>query len=199
MGRRSKKAIGFSNPHQDDPLPKGTKEELDEAYGIAMEYQLRILDYSDKDDIPQEVLDEQRRIMHFSIKGPRRGYSVGYGKHKLVQADVLYILTVTTPSRLLAEKFKVAKKTIEEIRRGESVKWLYEYKLIRRLRTALRGNMRQLFKREYNLKVYGIFKREELLHLITSKRKAIILRQDLFGEIENYEDYYDIKELEVLR
>ena len=199
MGRPRKRAIGYSNPHGSDPLPSGSKEQLDKAFGKSMEYQLRLLDYSDKDEISQEVLDEQRRIMHFSVKGPRRGYSVSYGKHKLVQADVLYILTVTTPSRILAEKFNVAKKTIEEIRRGASVKWLYEYKLIRRLRTAVRGNMRQLFKREYNLTVYGIYHEGELMHLVTSKRKAVALRKDLFGSIKDYENNYTIKELEVLR
>lgn len=183
--------------HHLDMPPEGTKEEHEDAIGKVLEHQLRILDYSDLEEFPDEVLAEQRRLVFYGVRGPRRGYYVSYGRAKLWQADVLYILTVTLPAQKLADKYGVTRILIQRIRSGQESQWQYEWRLIRRLKTAIRHNLRQLNKGTRGLTLYAIknTRTKEILHLITSLRKAKEYKNSLYGK--RNKEYY-IEQVEVL-
>ena len=191
--------MGKFRRKKDTLVPEGTEGEMKEAYTESLEYQVRLLDFSDEHGIPEEIIAKQRRFLYYAIKGPRRGYFHAYKKAKLMQADILYIMTVTTPSKELSELFKVSVELINKIRGGKIPDWDHEFRLVRRIRTRIRGNMKQLHKSENSLTIYGIFKEDKLLQLITSKRKAISFRKDAYGRFKNYEEIYEIRELKVER
>lgn len=178
--------------HNLDKPPKGTPEELEWAMSKALEHQVKILDYSDKEEFPDEVLEEQKRLLHYGVRGPRRGYYVSYGRSKLWQADVLYILTVTLPSKYLASKYDVSEALIRNIRGGKLLSWKYEYDLIKRIKTAVRHHIRQI---KIDKILYGIHNKEgRILHLVTSKRKAKVYMDDLY----DWKAGYYVEKVEVL-
>ena len=179
-----------------DKPPKGTKKELEDAMGDALTYMIGVVDYADKTEFPQELIDERKRLDFYGVRGPRRGFSIGYGRSKLWQADVLYILSCTVPSLMLAGKYDVSLKLIQRIRRGEESDWQYEYRLIKRLKTALRGNLKQL--KSYNkgewLPVVYVIKDNhgKPLHYVTSERKAKEYLKDLYDRDDYYIDKEDV-------
>lgn len=189
----------YKSRSREPTRPPGTPEEMQQAYDKALEYQLRLLDFSDEEGVSEEIIAEQKRHLYYAIKGPRRHYFHTHKRSKLVQADILYIMTVTTPSRELSELFNVSIELINKIRGGKLPDWDIEFRLVRRIRTRIRGNLKQLHKKESDLTVYGIFKDDKLLHLITSKRKVKSFREDAYGRFKNYEDIYEIRELKVNR
>lgn len=160
--------------HKD--VPSGTKEELSLAYNQAREFQIKLLHYVDKEDISDEEIQHQRRLFHFVKNGPRKGFFVAYDKAKLVQADVLYILSVKMPKHLLAKQFNVAEGTIQRIRNGESKEWIDEYNLVKRLRKAAISK----FKKN-NLGTHVTLlsngKTKEIIASFSSKKKAVEYRE----------------------
>ena len=167
-----------------------------EARLEAEEYQVRILDYADTEEFPEELVAERKRLDFYGVRGPRRGFSVGDDKSKLWQADVLYILTCTVPSAMLAKKYNVCLKLVQKIRRGEVPCWQYEYRLIRRIRTALQGKRKQLRWTDNGVVVYVIKnKKGEIKHHITSERKAIEYLESLYVNWKKLGYYIEKKEV----
>lgn len=186
-----------THKYTNDKQPKGTPEEINQAIGKALEYQLKVLDYSDKDELPVEVVEQERRYLHYACRGPRRGVFRAYGNSKLFQADVLYILTNKKSAQDMADLFKVSKDLVLAIKAGRKLEWEHEFRLVRRIRASVRANIRMLYKAECSLTVWGIFTNEgELKQLITSERKAKKFMEDAYG---NRKNNYFAKRLEVAR
>lgn len=178
--------------------PKGTKEEMDLAYNRAREFTLKILDYTEKENLPDDVLEEQKRLLHFYLNGPRKGYFVAYNSSKLTQAEVLYILTVTTPKNYLAEKFNVSERLIQNIRHGLSPEWHDEYLLVKRLKTSIRGHLKSSGTHKI---VYLVIdgKTNKTLAVLTSERKAKEYRKDILKlKAEEYRTKLKSGELDLL-
>ena len=125
--------------------PEGTQEEMTLAYNQARGYQLVVLNYCDKEELPEEVLAQQRRLFHFAKNGPNANKFIAYGDGKLLQADVLYILSCKVPAAKLAKLFKVGVDTIKDIRQGNRPEWQDEYDLVRRLRKAVISRFKKNF------------------------------------------------------
>lgn len=166
-----KKKRKSSNASAGKKIPKGTEEEMTEAYGHAATYQATIIDYADKDDLPQEVIDYQRRIFHFTKYGPRKGYFKVYPNSKLVSADVLYILSAKIPKKVIAKRFNISEETIAGIRLGKDNDWLDEYHLVRRLRMAIRGQSKKNWS-EKHITTLSDGATNEVIALFQSIRKA---------------------------
>ena len=167
---------------ENDPLPKGTPEQLKEAQEIVMKHQIDLMDYGDRDEFPDHIREEQKRLLHYALKGPRRGHFAMYQNKKLWQADIFYILTVTTSSKFIAEKYGVALRTIQDIRQGNDADWSFEYRLINRMKTALRSRMKQLHDGTPEPTVWAIKNvKGEVRHLVTSVRKAKEYAEAFYG------------------
>jgi len=152
-------------------IPKGDEDELKEAYEIVSTYQATILDYANKEDMPQEVIDYHRRIFHFAKYGPRKGFFKLYPNSKLVSADVLYILSAKIPRRLMAEKFKVSEETIAGIMKGGDRDWLDEYYLVRRLKKALTGTYKKNWS-DTHITLLTERSTKEVIAIFSSPKKA---------------------------
>lgn len=126
--------------------PEGTIDEMTLAYNQARGYQLVLLDYCDKEELPPEILKHQRRLFHFAKNGPNANKFMAYGSSKLLYADVLYILSCKVPARRLAEVFNVGIDTISDIRRGRAGEWREEYLLVRRLRMSATSRVKKNYK-----------------------------------------------------
>lgn len=137
----------YSPIHRDKP--KGTQEEMTLAYNQARNYQLVLLDYCDKEELPDDVLAHQRRLFHFARNGPNKNKFMAYGSGKLLQADVLYILSCKSPASLLAKKFGVSKDVVSDIKKGKKAEWADEYRLIRRVRSGLLSRFKKNYKDLY--------------------------------------------------
>lgn len=166
-----------SNTASGKKIPEGTEEEMAEAYGHAVTYQATIIDYADKEDLPQEVIDYQRRIFHFAKYGPRKGFFKLYPNSKLVSADVLYILSAKIPKKDIAKRFNISEDTIGGIRCGKDKDWLDEYHLVRRLRKAIRGQRKKNWSKEH-ITTLTDSTTGELIALLSSIRKAKEYRRD---------------------
>jgi len=179
-----------------DKPPKGTEEELIEARLEAEDYQVRILDYADTEEFPEELVAARKRLDFYGVRGPRRGFSIGDDKSKLWQADVLYILTCTVPSAMLAKKYNVNLKLVQRIRRGEVPCWQYEYRLVRRIRKAIRGRYKQVKWKGSNAVVYVIKDHYgDIKHYVTSERKAKEYAESLYGDWKKLGYYIEDKEV----
>jgi len=160
-----------SNTSAGKSIPKGTDEELADAYGHAATYQAVILNYADKDDMPQEVIDYQRRIFHFAKYGPRKGFFKLYPNSKLVSADVLYILTAKIPKKDIAKKFNISEDTVGGIRSGKDNDWLDEYHMVRRIRKAILGQRKKNWS-EKHITTLTDASTNQIIALFQSIRKA---------------------------
>ena len=160
-----------SNASAGKKIPKGSAEEMEEAYGHASTYQATIIDYADKEDFPQEVIDYQRRIFHFAKYGPRKGFFKLYPNSKLVSADVLYILSAKIPKKVIAKRFNISEWTIAGISSGRDNDWLDEYHLVRRIRKALVGKYKKNWKKAHITTITDS-STGELIALLQSIRKA---------------------------
>lgn len=201
-----RKKLGVKKGSKQKPassfIPEGTELEMSIAYNQARGYQARIIDYADKEDLPQEVLDHQRRIFHFTKHGPRKGFFCLHDNVKLFSADVLYILTAKVPKKLLAKKFNVAEGTIQRIRNGERNEWLDEYHLVKRIRTALYGKFKKNFK-EKHITTLSDGKTNKVIAFFSSKRKArdyrrFFVRKPLNKNTEEVEKIEESGELDLL-
>lgn len=152
-------------------VPEGTKEEMNMAYNQSREYQVKLMDYADKDDIPDEVFAQQRRLIHFIKKGPRRGFFVADPRSKITQADVLFILSTKLPSKSLGEKYNVSATVIQNIRQGNDHLWIDEYNLVKRIRVALYGRYKKNWRKEY-ITVLRDSSTGENIAFFSSKKKA---------------------------
>ena len=168
---KSRRKPGGGNSTIGLTIPEGTEEEMTQAYNETLHYQAVLIDYADKEEIPQEVLDHQRRIFHFARHGPRKGFFYQYSKSKLVQADVLYILTAKVPAKILAKKFKVDYTLILDIRKGKKREWIQEYNMIRRLRTAIACKYKKNWSEKHVTLIIDS-QSNEVIALLSSKRKA---------------------------
>lgn len=168
--------------------PEGTLEEKREAFNIVQQYTYKLLDYADKEEaIPKEVIDKERRIFSFARQGPRAGHFTHSQRSKLTSADVLYILTNTSPSYRLGDKFDVDPRKIRQIRSGDRKEWEFEYKLIKRLKAIIRGELMRPNQegpngRIYSLSKLGVNSSYEILYYTTSFRKANALRKSIITE-----------------
>jgi hypothetical protein len=179
--------------------PEGTDDQMKDAYDKAMSYQLRLLDFSDDCEVPEDVIAEHKRYLYYAKHGPRRNFTYAYGDTKIVQAEALYIITVTTPSKELSEKFNISVNNVNRIRGGKAPEWHHEFSLVRRIRTRIKGNLKQLHKSENSLSLYGIFRDNKLLELFTSNRKVKQFKEEAYSHIKNYEERYEIRKLQVNR
>lgn len=158
--------------------PEGTEDEMTEAYNQALGYSVVLMDYADKSEvIPDEVLAQQRRIFHFAKNGPTKGYFIANnGESKLTSPDVLYILSVKIPARILAKTFNVEEITVRRIRSGESLQWSDEYRLVRRLRKAVMGKYKKNFLKTHVTLLMDA-STDTVLQLFSSKKKAVEYRE----------------------
>lgn len=168
-----------------DSEPKGTPEELKEAFETVSNYTYKLLSYSDKDEaIPKEVLDKERRIFTFAKQGPRAGYYLLNPRGKLCSADVLYILTSSVPASHLAKSYGLAECKIREIRRGESKDWAWEYAFVSRMKGIVKNYLVRhdpatARKNIYSLSHVHSPTNIEILYYLSSYRKAVKLREDI--------------------
>jgi hypothetical protein len=198
----AKVKLNFNKRNNWFDAPTGTKKELEDAFEISSNYLYNILYYADKPEIiPQDVLDEERRIFSFCKVGPRAGYFRLDPNSKLVSADVLYMLTSTLPASHIAKKFGMCERKVRAIRRGESSEWYWEYLLIRRLRTIISARLRDPDKSE-KYKAYSLSKlvdidRYEILMYSTGKYKLTRLRKDIISPKE-YDKLVETKTLDII-
>ncbi|UOF79370.1 hypothetical protein [Caudoviricetes sp.] len=191
-------------------IPEGTEEELRNSFKHVESYLYRLLDYSTKEEgISKEELDEARRIFLFAKYGPRAGYLRFDKRLKLTSADVLYILTTSSPSSRLSKIYGLEEAFIKHIRRGTFREWYFEYSLIRRLKAIIKHELKR--KKVHTTSImYVVYKLNDdltknVLFYTTSRRKAVSMRAQAIPikEINNYIDnktldiYYPIEKLEV--
>ena len=159
-------------------IPDGTDKELEDAYLKAMEYQITLLNYADKEEgISDEELAFQKRYIHFLKNGPRKGRFTVYNKAKLTYPDVIYILSVKKPRHILAKQFGVAEGVIQRIREGKAGEWKEEYDLVRRLRRAVMCKYKKNFL-DTHITLLTNANTGEVIALFSSKKKAEEYRRE---------------------
>lgn len=122
----------------------GTKEELEEAWKVAEEYLYKILEYAEKDElIPEDKLDEARRIFAFVRQGPRAHHFVVQQDTKLTSADVLYFLSCNVPATLIADRYGISPVELRNIRNGTNPVWEWEYRFVKRLKAIIKNKLRE--------------------------------------------------------
>jgi hypothetical protein len=168
--------------------PKGSPEELEEAFKIMENYLYNILSYADKPEgISEEALEKERRIFTMCMEGPKKGHFRMSTRSKLLSPDVLYILTSSLPARHISEKFGISDRMVKDIRSGLAEEWYWEYMFVRRLKEIIRYNILSDRRTESGKIAYILYKtldeeNKEVLYITSSLRRAKGLRENLFNK-----------------
>jgi hypothetical protein len=196
-----------------DQKPEGTEEELKEAFDMTSEYLYKILDYAvSNKSLTKEELDKERRIYAFARQGPKAGYFVHNPRGKLTSADVLFILSSYDPSIKVAKLYDMAPCKINEIRRGESLEWKWEYTFYTRMKKIIKEGLAKFQPELLRKKIYKLSKvyspaNAEILIYTTSHKSAKKIRDSIIkkGEMAKLlkdgtlDIIYPIEKIEVVR
>lgn len=167
---------------------EGTEEQHLSAATKTRNYLYKLLDYSEKEEIPSpEEIEEMRRIYSYARQGPRAWYQRFNKKNKLTSADVLHILSSKVPSRLMAKYIGISDTKVRKIRRGEMPCWEWEFDLIRRLKGIITADLKYKVGVRQSLYVVsklvkpGVY---EDLYYTTSQRRGNALIKDMLTKKE---------------
>ena len=166
---------------------KGSQEEKMEDATIIKEYTYKLLDYADKDELPEEEVERHKRLYQFARQGPKAWHHRFNVKNKITSADVLYLLTTNMSSERVGKLLGINGRKVRAIRSGFYPCWEWEYQLIKRIKAIVHNDLKD--RTSDIIKVYSLSKvisptNKEELYLFSSMMKAKKARKDILSKTE---------------